>query len=246
MYENFAEYYDNLMLDVDYKKRTEYVLSIFTEYDIKPKLLLDLCCGTGNFSTNFAKEDIDVIGVDISEDMLLIAREKMLEDKLDILYLCQNATELDLYGTVDGAVCLMDSLNHITNYSEFCKAINKVSLFLEKDRLFIFDVNTEFKSKAILGNNSFVSEENGVFLAWQNAYDNKTKTNDILLDFFTENEDGTYTRASENIVERVYTSKEIEKALNDAGLKIENVFDDMKKTPPTDNSQRVFYVTRKL
>lgn len=246
MYENFALLYDKLMLDVDYKKRTEYVLSLFCEYDRKPTLMLDLCCGTGSFSTEFAEKGIDVIGVDVSNEMLMSAREKANDKSLDILYLCQDATELDLYGTVDGAVCLMDSLNHITDYENFCTAIKKVSLFLEKDRLFIFDVNTEYKAEKILSNNTFVSEENGVFLSWQNTYDEKTKTNEIFLDFFTENNDGTYNRLSENITERAFTETEIENALKQAGLKLENRLDDMKKTPPTDKSQRVFYVARKL
>lgn len=246
MYENFACFYDKLMSDADYKDRAEYVKSLFKEFDKKPELLLDLCCGTGTFCEAFAMDGISVIGVDISEDMLAVAKEKSLKSGDDILYLCQDATELDLYGTVDGAVCLMDSLNHITDYSGFCKAIGRVSLFLEKDRLFIFDINTEYKAEQILGDNTFVSEENGVFLIWQNEYDKKEKTNTMLLDFFVADEDEKYIRTSEKIVEKAYTKDEVEKALSNADLKIEAVFEDMKKTPPTDKSQRVFYVTRKL
>ena len=246
MYENFAITYDVLTVDVDYKSRTEYILSLFGEYDRKPTLMLDLCCGTGSFSNEFSNSDISVIGVDISEDMLSVAREKSISQNKDILYLCQNATELDLYGTVDGAVCLMDSLNHITDYEEFCKAVKKVSLFLEKDRLFIFDVNTIYKAQNILGNNTFVSEEDGVFLSWQNEYDTVNRLNNIYLDFFVEQNNGSYNRLSEEITEKAYSNAEIEKALNSAGLQTVAILDDMKKTPPTDKSERVFYVTRKL
>ena len=246
MYDNFAYFYDKLMKDADYNGRKAYILSLFEEFDKKPKLLLDLCCGTGTFSEAFSKENISVIGVDISEDMLAVAKEKSAQNGTNTLYLCQDAKELDLYGTVDGAVCLMDSLNHITDYAGFCKAIKKVSLFLEKDRLFIFDLNTEYKAENILGNNAFVFEEDGVFLSWQNDYDKKNKTNTIYLDFFAEKSDGCYRRTSEEITEKAYTKDEIEKALNEAGLKIEAVYEDMKKTPPTDICQRAFYVTRKL
>ncbi len=244
LYCDFAEVYDRLMCDADYTKRTKYTLSLFKEFDRKPSLMLDLCCGTGNFSCRFAKENISVIGADISEDMLALAREK--SENLDILYLCQNASELDLYGTVDGAVCLMDSLNHITDYGDFKKAVEKVALFLEKDRLFIFDLNTLYKAQSILGENTFVSEENGVFLAWQNEYDAKARINDIYLDFFIKGKDGKYTRKSENIKERVYLENEVNSALKEAGFEVLAVLDDMKKTPPTDKSQRVFYVARKL
>ena len=246
MYENFARCYDKLMGDVDYSERANYVLSLFESFDKKPGLMLDLCCGTGSFSEKFTESGIEVIGADISEEMLSIARKKANDKKLDILYLCQNATELDLYGTVDGAVCLMDSLNHITDYGDFCKAIANVSLFLEKDRLFIFDLNTVYKAKHILGNNVVVSEEDGIFLSWANEYDEKSRINTIYLDFFEQTDGGKYSRTSENIFERAYTKNEVENALKKAGLSVLAVFDDMKKTPPTNKSQRVFYVTKKL
>ena len=246
MYENFASVYDRLMSDADYEKRTEYIISLFEEYDKKPTLLLDLCCGTGTFSCAFSKRGISVIGADVSEDMLSEAKEKAEKENEDILFLCQNATELDLYGTVDGAVCLMDSLNHITDYEDFENAIKKVSLFLEKDRLFIFDLNTEYKAKNILGENSFISEENGVFLAWQNEYDKGNLENNIYLDFFVEKENGDYERISETVTEKVYTEEQVKNALEESGLSLVAILDDMKKTPPADKSQRVFYITRKI
>ena len=114
-YENFAETYDILMNDVDYKSRTEYLLKLFKNHGKIPTLLLDLACGTGGFSNCFAKKGIEVIGVDMSEEMLAKAGENSAEMGTDVLFLCQKAEELDLYGTVDGAICCMDSLNHITN-----------------------------------------------------------------------------------------------------------------------------------
>ena len=246
MYENFAYIYDKLMSDVDYSERADYVLSLFETFDKKPRLMLDLCCGTGGFSEEFTEKGIEVIGVDLSEEMLSVARKKASDKKLDILYLCQNATELDLYGTVDGAVCLMDSLNHITDYDGFCKAVSNVSLFLEKDRLFIFDLNTVYKAKNILGNNVFVSEEGGIFLSWANEYDESSRKSEIYLDIFEQTGGGKYNRTSENITERAYTKSEVKRALKNAGLSLIAVFDDIKKTPPTGKSQRVFYVTKKL
>ena len=119
-YDNFAAVYDRLMSDVDYKARTKRILQLFKEYDRTPELLLDLACGTGGFSNEFAQNGIEVIGVDISEEMLSAARENSAKLGTDVLYLCQKAEELDLYGTVDGAVCCLDSLNHITDYKKLC------------------------------------------------------------------------------------------------------------------------------
>lgn len=244
MYSEFAYSYDALMQDVDYQKRTDYIYSLFEKFDRAPNLMLDLACGTGEFSNCFADKGISVIGVDISYDMLSVAREKTEERQNDILYLCQDAAELDLYGTVDGAICCLDSLNHITDYEDFCKAIARVALFLEKERLFIFDLNTEYKHSRILGNNTFVIDTNDVYCVWQNEYQGNN-TVEINLDFFTR-EDDVYIRTNESFCERAYTPAEIENALNKVGLKTEAIYEEMSQNEPCDTTQRVVYVTRKM
>ncbi len=245
MYNEFAYSYDTLMSDVDYNERTRYLCSLFERFDRMPTLMLDLACGTGEFSNRFAQKGISVIGVDISYDMLSVAREKSAEQENDILYLCQDAAELDLYGTVDGAICCLDSLNHITDYNAFCKAIERVSLFLEKDRLFVFDVNTIYKHREVLGNNTFVIDSDEVYCVWQNEYNENDNTVNINLDFFTPDGD-SYFRSGENFCERAYTSQEIESALQKAGLKTEAVFEELTQNCPNDTTQRVVYVTRKV
>lgn len=244
MYNEFAYSYDALMTDVDYEKRTDYICSLFNAFDRMPTLMLDLACGTGEFSNRFAQKGVSVIGVDISYDMLSIAREKSAEQGADILYLCQDAAELDLYGTIDGAICCLDSLNHITDYDRFCQAIAKVSLFLEKDRLFIFDLNTLYKHREVLGNNTFVIDSDDVYCVWQNDYDGKD-TVEINLDFFTPDGEAYY-RTSESFCERAYGEDKIKNALQKAGLKIEAVYEELTHNAPTDTTQRVVYVTRKV
>lgn len=243
-YSDFAEVYDILMGDVDYKGRTEYLLKLFTKHGKKPDLLLDLACGTGGFSNQFAKKGIEVIGVDMSEDMLAVARENSMAAGCDVLYLCQAAEELDLYGTVNGAVCCMDSLNHITDKESLQKAINNVSLFLEKDCLFIFDVNTVYKHREVLGNNTFVFDEDEVYCVWQNSFNETELITDISLDFFIRDED-VYIRASEDFSERAYTTTELEKILKTAGLDVVAIYDDLSVNPPTDKSERIIFVAKK-
>ena len=244
-YNDFAFVYDALMGDADYPKRSRYILKLFKKFESVPTLLLDVACGTGNFSMEFAKTGFEVIGTDMSEDMLSVAREKSQEAGLDILYLCQKAEELDLYGTVDGAICCMDSINHITDKKVLSKALKKISLFLEKDKLFIFDVNTPYKHREILGNNTFVFEEEGVFCVWQNNYNKKRCETAIKLDFFCESENG-YARSHEEFFERAYTEEEIKMMLKSADFKVEAVFDDMTFNEPKEQSERVFFVCRKI
>ena len=244
-YTDFAYVYDALMGDVNYPRRSEYLLNLFKKFDKKPSLLLDVACGTGGFSIELAKKGIEVIGTDISEDMLSIAREKTAEEGLDILYLCQSAEELDLYGTVDGAICCMDSINHITDIGTLETALQKISLFLEPERLFIFDVNTTYKQEKILANNTFVLDEEDVYCVWQNEFDPKHRITNISLDFFTK-EDDIYVRSGEEFSEKAYTNEELGVLLKKAGFKVEAVFGDMTQTPPSDTEERVFYICRKL
>ncbi len=245
-YSQFALVYDRLMNDVDYRGRAAYLLKLFKKHGKVPTLLLDLACGTGGFSNQLALKGLEVIGVDASEEMLLAARENSAELATDVLFLCQKAEELDLYGTVDGAICCLDSLNHITDIKKLKEAIAKVSLFLEEECLFIFDVNTVYKHKEVLGDNIFVKDREGVYCTWQNDFNPKTNTTEICLDFFVEEEDGSYTRFGENFSERAYTEEELAEILNDCGFEIAAIYGDMTDNPPEEDCQRAIYVAKKV
>lgn len=245
-YGEFADYFDYLNGDAQYSKRTKYMLGLFEKFGTKPQILLDLACGTGEFSIAFAKKGFEVIGVDCSENMLAVARDKAQNAKQDVLFLCQRAEELDLYGTVGGVVCCFDSINHITDSATLCKAFEKVSLFLEPDGLFLFDVNTVYKHKNFLGGNTFVYDEKDVFFVWKNEYKEKKNLVKINLDIFQNIGNDEYKRIRQTIVERAYTEDELDKMLKKSGLEVLAVYDDMSYNPPNDKSQRIYYVTKKV
>lgn len=243
MYSSFAYFYDAFTENVEYKKRADYICRLFKKYGKMPTLLLDAACGTGSFSAEFAKKGISVIGADISSDMLSVAAEKC--QGLDILLINSALSELDLYGTVDGAVCLLDSLNHITDYKELCSSLARISLFMEKDALFIFDVNTEYKHSHILADNTFTLEDEDVFCVWRNKYLKRSKATEITLDFFEKNGE-TYNRYSESFSERAYTDKEITAALKKAGLETVAVLGENTMNEPKADCQRKVFVARKV
>jgi SAM-dependent methyltransferase len=245
-YNNFSPFYDLLTYDVDYKKRTAYLLKLFEKFDRKPTLLLDFACGTGSFSVELSKNDIDVIGVDASEGMLALAQEKNYSLKKPVMYLCQKGSELDLYGTVDGAVSCLDSLNHIVDYEELKTTIDKISLFLEKDRLFIFDVNTLYKHREVLGDSSFRIKRRGVECVWSNRLLEDKTTVEITLDFNYKTGLFKKETAAEQFFERAYSESELEAALTSAGLKIEAVYAENTFESPKENTQRSVYITRKI
>lgn len=241
-YSDFSRFYDLLNTDAEYDRRTEYITELFKKYGNEPTLMLDFACGTGAFSRRFAKNGVEVIGVDPSEDMLCVARR--FDD--GVLYLCQNAETLELYGTVNGAVCCLDSINHITDEAELQKAFSAISLYLEKGSLFIFDVNTEFKHKFVLGDNTFVLDTDEVYCVWQNFFDEETLNVDIELDFFEKKENSDYSRYTDGFTERVYSFEELNKMLCNAGLEVLDVLGDISFDKPDDFSERVYYVTRKV
>lgn len=241
----FSRFYDCLTFNIDYKRRTEYLISLFEKYDKKPELLLDMACGTGSFSVEFKRQGIDVIGVDLSVDMLMHARQKALQQGLDILFINQRASELDLYGTVDAAICCLDSLNHITDYEELCESFRRIALFLESQRLFIFDVNTVYKHRDILSGKTFVYDVDDVYCVWQNSECDDDLQVDINLDFFYKQE-GKYTRLSESFTERAYTNAQLKSALANAGFEIVAVFGDESFSEPEATEQRIVYVTRRV
>lgn len=243
-YGSFAEYYDSLTSNVDYRKTAEYVSDILNENRINKGILLDLACGTGTMSLILAQKGYDVIGVDNSPEMLGEAREKAIEAGEDILFLCQDMCSIDLYGTVDCTVCLLDSLNHLESKEELLEAFKRVSLFTVPGGLFVFDVNTEYKHKYVLGDNTFVYDNDDVYCVWQNEYDDESKTVEIFLDFFQE-ENGLYRRSSEYFAERAFSDSDIKNLLSEAGFTDIKAYGELRKTAPSDTEERVFYVARK-
>ncbi|MDD4698700.1 MAG: class I SAM-dependent methyltransferase [Oscillospiraceae bacterium] len=245
-YDEFAGCYDFLTINVGYKARTAFLLSLFERYDRRPKLLLDMACGTAEFSTLFAKENIEVIGVDPSCAMLSVAREKICEAQVDVLLLCQKASELELYGTVDGAVCCLDSLNHITDYDELIASFKRISLFLEPQRLFIFDLNTIYKHKEVLSGQTFIYDTDEVYCVWQNSKCDENGLVNIDLDFFIPNEQDLYCRSSESFCERAYNKEQIAVCLKKSRLEVVAILGDMSYSEPSEMEERVIYVTRKV
>jgi SAM-dependent methyltransferase len=243
MYAEFAAYYDLLMSDVDYRRRAEYVLALFTRFGHTPRCLLDVACGTGRFSEYFADAGIDVLGADISPEMLTFALNR-LSGHANVRLICQSAAQLDLYRRVDSAVCLMDSLNHITGDGEFLESLKKIALFLDPGGLFVFDVNTPYKHREILGNNAFVLENGEVFCVWRNQYFDLGCRVDIKLDFFVK-KGRIYERSGEYFSEAAYTPEQMEKLLAAAGFEVLGLFGDLSFNPPAQKSERVFYVCRK-
>ena len=239
MYNDFAYIYDKLINDVDYRKWADYYFKIFQRYGLDPKLGLDLGCGTGNLTVELANRGIEMTGVDISEDMLMVAREK--SEGMDILYLNQDMTEFELYGTVDFIVSSLDCMNYITDKRDLLKVMKLANNYLEPGGLFIFDINTRYKLENIIGNNTFILENEDCFCSWQNEYDKKRRISNFYLTFFCKNNE-EYVRFDEHHRERAYEIEEIKSIIESSGMRLLKVYNDRSFEDPRKNSERVFFV----
>ena len=243
-YDDFSRFYDLLTDNVEYKKRADYFCRLLSMCGTNGGILLDLGCGTGNMSFEMADKGFDVIGVDSSVGMLNAAQQKMFENGKHILLLNQKMQEIDLYGTVDCAVCVLDGINHLDNADDVKETFKKVSLFMNKGGAFAFDVNTIHKHKNILADNAYVFEPEGVFCAWQNSYNPDDNSVEITLDFFEE-EDGVYYRSSESFTEKAYELDAIKTWLEEAGFEVVGIYDDMTTENVGPDSERAVFLAKK-
>ena len=245
-YDIFSSVYDILTENVNYQKISDRICSLLSQNEINGGLLLDLGCGTGTLSFLLEEKGFEIIGVDPSEDMLSVANEKKYESDSSAIFLCQSGESLDLFGTIDCAVSCLDTINHIDSLEKIRETFQRVSLFMNMGGVFVFDMNTPYKHKKILGNNVFFYDMDEVYCIWHNSYDDQNFKTDIELDFFIKNEDNDdYQRYYENFSEYSYNICTIIEMLNDCGFELVGCYDDYSDEVVTYNTQRVTFVAKK-
>ncbi len=243
-YSSFAEVYDSLTINVDYKRRAEYIASILNDFNIADGLLLDLACGTGSLSIEFSKMGYEVIATDASPEMLMQAQEKAYDREQSIMFLCQRMEETDLYGTVRAIVCALDSINHLESLEQLNKTFSVLKNFIDDGGIMIFDVNTLYKHQSVLANNTFIYDEKEVYCVWQNRLLNDNRTVNINLDFFIKRDD-VYQRFNENFCETAFTDEEITAACEQNGFKVVKRYSDLSCGAPKEDTERTYYVIRR-
>ena len=240
-YGDFAYYYDELIEVVDYDSLCDYVCSLLADNGIGKGILLDVACGTGTLSLALSGRGYEVIGVDASEEMLSEAQNKMYEQGRNVLFLCQDMRELDLYGTVDACVCTLDGINHLLSEADVQKTLYRISLFMNKGGVFVFDVNTVHKHLNILADNTFVYDLDDIYCVWMNTLDEETLTVEMTLDIF-ERDDDAYYRISESFSERAYEEATLTRMLERAGFEVVNVLDWLTKDTVHSESEKAVFV----
>ncbi len=237
-YSAFARYYDRLTRNVGYAAHADYLCRLLEHLGHAAGLTLDLACGTGSLTLELAKRGFDVYGLDASPEMLSEAQQKAAEDGRNILFVCQQMQSMDLYGDVDTAVCMLDSINHITSAADLQESFRRIALFLNPGGYFIFDANTVYKHRKILANNVFVYDMEDVYCVWENHCEPESARVSISLDFFERRGDA-YFRSSEHFQERAYRLDRLQSMLEAAGLRVVGVWNDMTFEKPGPKTERI-------
>jgi SAM-dependent methyltransferase len=238
-YGRLAAFYDRLQT-ADYNEIGGYYHRHLIENGAAGGILLDLACGTGTLSRYFADLNYDVIGADISPEMLSVAAEKPHER---VQYLCQDMTRLDLFGTIDCCVCALDGFNHLPGRDAVKQAFARVSLFMNSGGVLVFDVNTVYKHNEILAGNVFIYEPDGVYCVWQNSPCGNNRV-DMTLDIFAKNEN-EWNRYTERLSETAYPLSEITEMLHEAGFGNVKVYDWLSDYPAHEESEKAMFTAIK-
>lgn len=244
-YSGFAEVYDLFMDNIPYGEWTEYVKELLAEEGIKDGILLDLGCGTGNVTELLAQSGFDMIGIDNSGEMLEMAMEKRDSSGLDILYLLQDMREFELYGTVKGVVSICDSMNYILEDDELLDVLKLVHNYLDNEGIFIFDMNTMYKYRELLADNTFAEDREESSFIWENFYDEEAEINQYDLSLFVRDEDGRYEKYEETHLQRAYERGRVEELIAQSGLELLHVYDAFTKNTPAKDSERIYFVCRR-
>lgn len=242
-YEALAASYDRLTNDVNYEATVEFYQQILTQEGLKPRTAVDLACGTGSVTAILARKGLRVIGVDLSEDMLTQAVQKVQDMEHPPRFICQPLQELQLDRGVDLAVCALDSLDYITNPSDCAQAIRRIYKALNPGGIFIFDVNTPEKLRAMDGQ-VFLDEDEDVYCVWRGEFDEETNICLYGMDLF-QRQGNLWQRSFEEHREYAYSQEQLVGYLKDAGFCGIAVYGDRRLQPPEEGEQRIYIKARK-
>ncbi len=243
IYTLLAPFYDALNGEVDYAAWADFVEDTFRRERAEGvREVLDLACGTGSMTLELARRGYDMVALDSSPEMLAVARDRAEESGLDreILYLCQDMCDFELYGTVDAVVSCLDSVNHITDTGELRRMLALVHNYLVPNGLFLFDVNTPYKFSEIYGQRDYVLEADGVLCAWQNDFRKRSGLCDFYITLFSEEADGRYLRRDAHRRERAYSLKALGRLLKESGFELLSVVGDFEGSEINDRTERYY------
>lgn len=245
MYEKFANVYDHMMNQIPYEEWFGHLRDYLASHGVDGGTICELGCGTGTMTELFAAAGYKMIGVDSSGDMLALAQDKKLENGSDILYLEQDMRELELAEPVDAFLSVCDSINYLLQEDELVSVFSHVKKYLRPGGYFIFDLKTTYCYRNIIGNQTWVEQDEEVSYIWENYYYDDQDINEYMLTIFRKQPDSDlYERIEEAHYQRAYSVERLKKLLAEGGLSMVECFDASMEGGPTENSERIYVVAK--
>ena len=268
-YKSFASVYDEFMDGTDYQKTADQIQDMITRFGVsKPtqkrtgaseardvllaaekNLVVDLGCGTGKFTEILADRGYDVMGIDLSEEMLGIALERRDSLRHRTLYLCQDMREFELYGTAGTFVSVGDSVNYLLTDEDMIKLFKRVNTFLFHGGIFVFDFKTLHLYRDVIGDNTIAEDREDCSFIWENWYDDESRINEYDLSLFiretgVKEDDNLFRKYQEIHRQRGYTLEEMKRFAEEAGLTWIAEMDSDSMGPVSEESERILCVVR--
>lgn len=273
-YSDFAYVYDELMDNIPYEQWCDRIEDLIKEYGVsepvqsdpgensaaeagngQPErtedilaserdLVVDLGCGTGTLTSMLRKRGYDMIGVDLSEEMLSVAMEKGQQAEEKILYLQQDMRELELFSTVGTVISVCDSINYILEEEELLEVFNRVNNYLYPGGIFIFDFNTVYKYAQVIGDTTIAENREDCSFIWENYYYPEEEINEYELTVFVQEDGDRFRKFTENHYQRGYTARQMADLVERSGMKVLLVKDSDTDGSVTEETERVYIVAK--
>ncbi|NLJ57061.1 MAG: class I SAM-dependent methyltransferase [Firmicutes bacterium] len=248
VYKGLAGVYDYLLSGVNYREWADYLEEIFAHFQVLPRrLIIDLACGTGNSTFPWAEKGYAVFGVDISPEMLGLARQKARAAGLEIKFYQQDMRNLQLPFQADVIVLYQDGLNYLLTREDLKKALQNIRAALRPGGYFIFNLN--LVEKLPVGTMPEVSwfedEDEGITLIWESCLEPGKKIWKIKFTAFVRKEKGLYKKIQEEHRERSYSRAELEPILLETGWQLKSCYRAFTLTEPLPADRNIFYVLRR-
>ena len=243
-YNEFAYFYDEFNGEADYDALYAHIHAKLKEHGIHDGILADLGCGTGELTLMLTQAGYDMIGIDYSEEMLELAAGKRAESGQDILYLCQDMREFELYGTVRAVICLCDSLNYLLEEDDLLTTFKLVNNYLDPNGLFIFDFNTVYKYETVIGDSTIAENREDCSFIWENYYTAEDQINEYDLTIFVKQQKDLFRKFTETHLQRGYTLETMKRLVEQSGLIFVEALDADTHGSVTETSERIYVIAR--
>lgn len=243
-YESFARVYDLFMDNIPYEEWCGYLHTLLEKYDVTDGLVLELGCGTGTMTELLADSGYDMIGVDNSADMLEIALEKKEQSGKDILYLQQDMREFELYGTVRAVVSICDSMNYLPSEEDFLQTLKLVNNYLDPEGVFIFDLNTPYKYRELIGDATIAENREDASFIWENTWYEDEQVNEYDLTIFARTKGEYYQKFFETHYQKAYELETVKELIQKSGMEFVAAYDAFTREPVRADSERIYIIAR--